>query len=52
VDERVERRIADEVVGNVNKESFVRSNRRRKGMENVREGREGSVSKVIACDQS
>lgn len=52
MNERVEGRIANEVVGDVNKESFVRSNRRRKGMEDVGEGREGSVSKIIACNRS
>jgi hypothetical protein len=35
VDERIERRISNQIVGDVNKEALVRANRRSDGVDNV-----------------
>lgn len=48
VDERVEGRVADEVVGDVDEQALVGADRGSKSVEDVRERREGSVPEVVA----
>jgi hypothetical protein len=47
VNQRVERWIADKIVGDVNEETLVGADRRRKCMEDIGKGRESTMSEFV-----
>jgi hypothetical protein len=51
VDERVERGVADQVVGDVDEEPLVGRDGRGERVEDVGEGREGAVAELVAWEK-